>query len=54
MQNNNENNRPSEYQIKGTQYTVNSVFREAPGAEHIADKITRLILHDSQQKTPSL
>ena len=40
----------AEYQINNTMYQVKSVFREAPQAERLEDKIERLILKDQDGK----
>lgn len=35
----------AEYRVGNTNYQVTPIFQDAPGAEHIADKIERMILN---------
>lgn len=42
--------KPAEYQIDNTTYSVTPVFGVASQAENIEEKITRLILQDKKHK----
>lgn len=42
--------KPAEYQIDNTTYSVTPVFEVASQAENIEEKITRLILQDKKHK----
>jgi len=50
MENTNKNVQQSSYQIGNTLYQVTPVFNKASDAEHISDKIKRLILKDEKGK----
>jgi len=50
MENTNKNAQQSSYQIGNTLYQVTPVFNKASDAEHISDKIKRLILKDEKGK----
>jgi len=54
MENTNKRTIQNKYQVGNTLYQVTPVFREASGAEHIADKIERLILKDEKVKSASV
>jgi len=54
MENTNEHTIQNKYQVGNTLYQVTPVFREALGAEHIADKIERLILKDGKEKSAAV
>ena len=48
------NRNPAEtvHQVNNTMYQVTSVFREAPQAERLEDKIERLILKECENNAP--